>query len=303
MAAFMESHRLWKKPVAVEFSFSDNGLGPWPGDMTPFADENRIKGNDLCGAGDTWHQEMLLRMLLSGTTYNAYSTSIGAMATLDGADCWLGKLVAAGIAPQIRGCMFTVFTPAQHKVCDLVIPRVKYWLDKFREFGQASESSIQLLHDDTTPSSLSFAQRHDIFFLALQGGNNNQSMARFSVYVGNTTLAIIPPMPNNSTLIVCQSFGVPFSNLSLPGRGITALTMFAASNVTVFMSGDFWNLNNANMLETVTTAEGTTSRRWVFRAKVDGAQRHTVMLNVREHVSYRVGPGPSLALEPATGHD
>ena len=33
MAAMEESHKLWKEPVAVEFSFSDSGLGPWPGDM------------------------------------------------------------------------------------------------------------------------------------------------------------------------------------------------------------------------------------------------------------------------------
>ena len=36
MAAFMESRRQWQQPVAVEFSFSDGGLGPWHGDMTPF---------------------------------------------------------------------------------------------------------------------------------------------------------------------------------------------------------------------------------------------------------------------------
>ena len=84
MAAFMESHKLWKEPVAVEFSFSDSGLGPWPGDMTPFADEGRIKpSGDLCEAGDGgitdgngWHMEMLEEMLLKGTTVNAYSTPI-----------------------------------------------------------------------------------------------------------------------------------------------------------------------------------------------------------------------------------
>jgi hypothetical protein len=104
---------------------------------------------------------------------------------------------------------------------------------------------------------------------------------------------MIPPVPNNSTLIVCQSFGVPFANLSLPGGGNTALNMFAASNTTIFMSGGFWTLNNANMLETITSVDGThSSHRWVFPLKVSGAQRHLVELKVRERVSYTVGPGP-----------
>ena len=106
MAAFMESRKLWQEPVAVEFSFSDSGLGPWPGDMTPFSDEGNIKGNDLCQAGDVWHQEMLANMLDSGTVYNAYNTAISHMKTPSGADCWLGKLVATGMAPQLSGCHY-----------------------------------------------------------------------------------------------------------------------------------------------------------------------------------------------------
>ena len=86
----------------VEFSFADGGLGPWAGDMTPFADEGTIKGGDLCEAGDAWHLSMLQDMLLSGSTYNAYSTEIAQMRTPDGADCWLGKLVATGVAPQVE---------------------------------------------------------------------------------------------------------------------------------------------------------------------------------------------------------
>ena len=29
MVAFEESHKLWNQPVALEFSFTDGGLGPW----------------------------------------------------------------------------------------------------------------------------------------------------------------------------------------------------------------------------------------------------------------------------------
>ena len=86
---------------AVEFSFSDGGLGPWHGDMTPFGDEGRIVG-DLCSAGDVWHHQMMKDMLVSGTTYNAYSTQIERLATPDGVDCWLGKLVATGMVSQVQ---------------------------------------------------------------------------------------------------------------------------------------------------------------------------------------------------------
>ena len=302
MAAFMESHKLWKEPVAVEFSFSDSGLGPWPGDMTPFADEGRIKPpGDLCEAGNGgvtdgngWHMEMLEEMLLKGTTVNAYSTPIVWLKTPNGADCWLGKLVGAGVAPQVSGCHYSIpLSPSQHAICDPVVPRVKYWLQTFRRFGAATESSIQRLHEK-------------IYFIGLEGGSD-QSVAHFSVYVGNTTMTSIPLVPTNSTLVVCQSFGVPFANLSLPGGTNTALTMFAASNVTVFMSGGFWTLSNANMLETITTAEGTVkSHRWLFPSKVSGAHQHSVVLKVRERVSYAVGPGPAtltLAASPGLKSD
>ena len=85
-----------------------------------------------------------------------------------------------------------------------------------------------------------------------QEGGSDQSTAHFSVYVGNTSLAAIPPVPNNSTLIVCQSYGVPFANLSLQGAN-TALTMFAASNVTVFMSGGFWTLARPSLVPSLCT--------------------------------------------------
>jgi hypothetical protein len=69
--------------------------------MTPFGDEGRIVG-DLCSAGDVWHQQMMKDMLVYGTTYNAYSTQIERLATPDGVDCWLGKLVSTGIVSQVQ---------------------------------------------------------------------------------------------------------------------------------------------------------------------------------------------------------
>ena len=104
----------------------------------------------------------------------------------------------------------------------------------------------------------------------------------------------MPPVPNNSTILICLSFGTPFANLSLsvPGGGNTALDFFAASNVTAFMSGGFWTLKNANMLETVTRTDGTRSHHWVFPSDVTGAMAHSVTLNVRERVRYTVGHAP-----------
>ena len=53
----------------------------------------------------------------------------------DIADCWLGKLVASGMAPQMTGCLPAAFAPCQpvdsptcmvqQKVCEEVLPRVK----------------------------------------------------------------------------------------------------------------------------------------------------------------------------------
>ena len=77
--------------------------------------------------------EMLEEMLLKGTTVNAYSTPIVWLETPNGADCWLGKLVGAGVAPQVSGCHYSIpLSPSQHAICDSVVPRVKYWLQLFR---------------------------------------------------------------------------------------------------------------------------------------------------------------------------
>ena len=251
---------------------------------TPFADEGRIANGDLCGAGDTWHLQMLQKMLSEGTTYNAYSTAIEGLKSPDGADCWLGKLVATGVAPQVAGCKYSVpLTPAQHAICGPVVPRVKYWLGKSLEVGRSTESSLQALNQNAT-----------IFFIRLEGGTD-QSSAHFSVYFGSTTSTrvTLPPVPNASTILVCQSVGVPFANLSLPRGNNTELSFFAASNITVHMSGGFWELRNANILEAVTRADGTASERWVFPSNVTGGKTHTVVLAVRDRVRYSVGPGPA----------
>jgi hypothetical protein len=284
MVAFEESHRLWKEPVALEFSFTDGGDGPWHGDMTPFGDEDKILppfGN-LCGdtagglgPGATWPIRMIKEMMVTGMTVNAYSTVVEQLKTNDGVDCWLGQLVATGIAPQLTSYIYAHYGTTSPAL-DALSPRIKYWLDSFRTFGAAVESSIRELHIDS------------IYFIGLEGGSD-RSVPHFSVYVGNTAIATVPPLPENSTLLICQSLGIPFANMSLPGN--QELEIFAASNVTVFMSGAFWSLNNSNMMETLTKFEG--GREWrssqlVFPSKVTGAMTHSVTLAVRERVRYSV---------------
>ena len=48
MQAFSESRTLWKQPAAVELSLSVPGLGPWRGDMQPFADEASLRATGAC---------------------------------------------------------------------------------------------------------------------------------------------------------------------------------------------------------------------------------------------------------------
>ena len=50
------------------------------------------------------------------------------------ADCWFGGLVAAGIAPQINS------DSGSAKLS--LAPRVRWWLDLFRRYGAATESSV-----------------------------------------------------------------------------------------------------------------------------------------------------------------
>ena len=134
----------------------------------------------------------------------------------DGADCWLGKLIATGMAPQVSGCHYSIpLTPSQHAICDPVMPRVKYWLNKYKLMGAATESSVRML-------------RPGIFFIGLLGGSD-RSTSHFSVYVGNTSAVAVPSIPNNSTIVVCQGFGIAISNLSLPSAG--TLNFFASSNL------------------------------------------------------------------------
>jgi hypothetical protein len=137
--ASLQSSKLWKQRTAVEGGGGGGGLGPWKADMSPFADEASIKG-PLCGpGGDDWHERILFEVLTGGMMMNGYHT--GATLPRADLDCFVGGLVATGIAPQMSG----LGNATQ-------MARVKYWLDLFDVHGMATESTITALQVRKTPS-------------------------------------------------------------------------------------------------------------------------------------------------------
>jgi hypothetical protein len=145
-AALEEARELWIDPPAVELSYTPIGDGKWKGDMEPFGDEGA--GVVSCAGGGGWHRRMLQGMYEDGMIYNG--TALDGVTQSD-MDCWLGGLISTGIAPQMGS------TTTAEGMANL--PTVKYWLDQFRRYGFASESSVEILH---------YA---DIFSIALQGGD------------------------------------------------------------------------------------------------------------------------------------
>lgn len=63
---------------------------------------------------------------------------------------------------------------------------------------------------------------------------------------------------------------------------------YACYGQTMSMSGNFWHMHGTNMLETVTRADGTSSRQWVFPSQTTGPRTHIVRLSVRDLVQYSV---------------
>ena len=229
--AALQSQALWNQRTAVEGG-GGGGIGPWKADMAPFADEATIHG-PLCGpGGDQWHEEILLRTLQSGMLLNGYHTSVS-LPTAD-LDCFIGGLVATGIAPQMSG----TGSPAQ-------LARVKYWLDLFRSHGMATEDSIQALHYP------------DVFLIELQGGTSSEHFQSYGLYVGNSSTQVILPttVADNSTVLTYQGDSSTCINMTMPARqNLTAATFFAANNLTLSLSGTFWA---SPVSQTVTAPNGT----------------------------------------------
>ena len=244
-------------------------------------DEGRIIGTSLCSAeAESWHHGMLSDMMLSGTTYNAYSTQIERLANRTGVDCWLGRLVGTGVAPQITSC-----TNCSTALCLELVPDIRYWLDRSRIVGKATESSIVQL------------QNKAVFFITLVGGTAPNP--HFAVYVGNgSSIALLPPIPNNSSLVVAHSLETKVSHLAVPsasagGEVVVTVELFAASNITSVLSGSFWELPpHGNVRETIWSAENRVRvDHLVFGSNVSGgAMSHAATLGVRERARYTIVP-------------
>lgn len=130
--AAYQSQALWTQRTAVEGG-GGGGLGPWKADMAPFADEATIHG-PLCGpGGDQWHEQILLRTLETGMLLNGYHTS--AALPREELDCFIGGLVATGIAPQMSGASQTAASLA----------RIKYWLDLFKVISGQYRTTLSLI--------------------------------------------------------------------------------------------------------------------------------------------------------------
>ena len=186
--ASLQSRHLWKQITAVEGGGAD-GLGPWKADMAPFADEATIQG-PLCGpGGDRWHEQILLRTLDEGLMLNGYHT--GVSLPQKDLDCFVGGLVATGIGPQMGG----TGSPAQ-------LARVKFWLDLYKTYGMATESTIDAL---LYPAVGSGKQRSGgVFLIGLRGGTSPSPSYGF--YAGNSSVNVALPddFSDNATVLCCK---------------------------------------------------------------------------------------------------
>ena len=262
--ASLQSSALWNQRTAVEGG-GGAGLGPWKEDMAPFADEATIKG-PLCGSGgDSWHEDILLRSLNSGIMLNGYHTSVSL--PLPELDCFIGGLVATGIAPQMSGSG-SLPNPAFKKQ----LARVKFWLDLYKTHGMATESTIDALHYP------------DVFLVGLRGGTANSSS--YGLLVGATVGVPLPStLDNNSTVLTYQGVEASSVNLSLPApTSLTSITFFAANNLTLVLAGNFWR---RAITQTIVDLNGTTSTS-VVPASAGGV---TLQAQLGQHVRFSVASG------------
>ena len=260
--ASLQSSALWNQRTAVEGG-GGAGLGPWKEDMAPFADEATIKG-PLCGSGgDSWHEEILLRSLNSGIMLNGYHTSVSL--SLPELDCFIGGLVATGIAPQMSGSG-SLPNPAFKKQ----LARVKFWLDLYKTHGMATESTIDALHYP------------DVFLVGLRGGTANSSS--YGLLVGATVGVPLPStLDNNSTVLTYQGVQASAVNLTVPApTTLMSITFFAANNLTLVLTGAFWQ--QRAITQTIVDVNGTSSSS-VVPASAGGV---SVQVQLGQYARYSV---------------
>ena len=169
-----------------------------------------VKGG-ICVGGDSWHRGLLLDIVENGLLFNAYNTPVETLHGLDEVDCFIGGLVATGIPPQ----MTAGTTPA----AKLLIPRIKYWLDLYKVYGMATESSIDILHYP------------DVFLIGLSGGA--EAGDHRGLFVGNTTSVVFPDdVADNTTVLAFLGYmyHIPFATISFGTPSMKTFTLFAASD-------------------------------------------------------------------------
>eukprot|EP01052_Picozoa_sp_SAG31_P033045 SAG31_NODE_3686_length_3988_cov_1.963487_2_plen_280_part_00 len=264
--------------------------------MEPFGDEGLITGGRCAKAAGLWLIGMVSSMYTNELAINAYDTGLDVFfrdTSVDTAeaqvDCWFGGLVALGIGPQMTIDVVTAFKPP----VSTILPRIKYWNDKFAQYGHSMGKGIV----GTGISALGGADVCTIygcgtsFLLELSGGL--QPGAHRGLYISNTShvdLSIGQPTPRplavNTTLLLYLVPGVPFANLSVATPGDT-VTFVVCANASVFMSGSFWALTDQNVEEIVLgTAGETLSHRQLFPRPQTGAMQHSFHQHAGETVIY-----------------
>jgi hypothetical protein len=234
--------------------------------MMPFADEQLIKGG-ICVGGDVWHRGLLLDIVSTGKLYNAYNTPVETLHGLDEVDCFLGGLVATGIPPQMAG--------GTTSAAKLLIPRIKYWLDLYRRFGMATESSVDVLHYP------------DIFLVGLSGGTEPGDHR--GLFAGSTAAVVLPDdLADNATLLTFLGFQIPSTNISFGSQVMKSFTLFAASdNATIHMGGHFWDLEaGESVTEIVMLAGGGHRKAVILPVGSPGAHTHAISLRTGDYARY-----------------
>ena len=174
--------------------------------------------------------------------------------------------MCTGIPPQMTAGTSPAAKP--------LIPRVKYWLELYKTYGQATESSVDILHYD------------DIFLIGMSGGTEPGDHR--GLFAGSSLPVAFPPtLADNATVLVFCGYQVPSTNISFGAANHSTFTLFGASAATVHMSGGFWELSSQQVTETIIGADGATkAAKKLFPSLQSGQKAHTVALETGEYARY-----------------
>lgn len=252
LEAFGESRARWDQPLAVELSLTAPGFAPWRGDMTPFSDEQSIALSGLCAGGQRWVQAILQRVVAEGRLYNAYNTPVRTLGTADDADCFLGALVGAGIAPQI-------LDSDKAAINHTLDGPIRFWLDASARYGHPTESSVDVVHYP------------DIYWSTLSGGSVARSYGLVWACAACAATAL-PALLDNATIVVYATTGASAPSIGFGEPQHGRVSFFGASAAQLTLSGPFWQLQAQDVEQLVTLRGGTSTATRVFGRPVSGPQ-------------------------------